>query len=121
MIRRDSSSFGAQTITSWSQTANQNLTGFEITEGSNSNRIGGNVANRNTSDGFKIYQSNGNELWENTGDGNGDIGFLVFGGSSSTTLTHNVGRHNGSFDALDDDLGTGNAWKENRFGKTSGI
>jgi parallel beta-helix repeat protein len=104
-----------------SNTANQNLTGFEITEGSNSNQIDGNMANRNTSDGFKIYQSNGNGLRENTGDRNGDIGFLIFGGSSSTTVTHNIGLHNGSLDALDDDLGTGNAWKENRFGQTSGI
>lgn len=104
-----------------SNTANQNLIGFEITEGSNSNQIGGNTAGRNTSDGFKIYQSNGNRLRENTGDGNGDIGFLIFGSSSSTTFIRNVGRHNGSFDALDDDSGTGNVWKDNRFGKTSGI
>jgi parallel beta-helix repeat protein len=104
-----------------SNTANQNLIGFEITLGSNSNRIDRNEADRNTSDGFKVYQSNGNTLCENTGNGNGGIGFLVFGGSSFTTITHNVGRNNGSLDALDDDLGTGNVWTHNRFGKTSGF
>jgi parallel beta-helix repeat protein len=104
-----------------SNRANQNLIGFEITAGSNSNQICRNEANRNTSDGFKVYQSDGNTLRENTGNGNGGIGFLVFGGSSFTTITNNIGRRNGSFDALDDDLGTGNVWKENKFGKTSGI
>jgi parallel beta-helix repeat protein len=104
-----------------SNAANRNLIGFEITAGSDSNQICGNEANHNSSNGFKVYQSDRNTLRENTGNANGDIGFLVFGGSSFTTVEENTGHRNGSFDALDDDLGTGNVWEENRFGKTSGI
>jgi len=104
-----------------SNTANENLIGIEITEGSDSNRIHGNVMDRNTADGFRIFASNGNLVEWNTGNANGGIGFLVFGGSSTNTLSANSGHRNGSLDALDDDSGTGNVWRKNHFGKTSGF
>jgi parallel beta-helix repeat protein len=102
-------------------TANDNLIGIEITEGSDSNRIRGNVMDRNTGDGFRIFASNKNHVEGNTGDANGGIGFLVFGGSSTNTLNRNSGHRNGSLDALDDGSGSGNVWTKNHFGKTSGF
>jgi len=102
-------------------TANDNLIGIEITEGSDSNRIRGNVMDRNTGDGFRIFASNKNHVEGNTGNANGGIGFLVFGGSSTNTLNRNSGHRNGSLDALDDGSGSGNVWTKNHFGKTSGF
>jgi parallel beta-helix repeat protein len=95
--------------------------GFEITEGPSSNMIRGNVANRNTFEGFKIFMANSNTLTGNTGNSNGSFGFLVFAGSSFNTLTGNVGRANGLFDAYDEGSGTGNVWASNNFGTTFGI
>jgi parallel beta-helix repeat protein len=104
-----------------SNTANQNQVGIQMTDASNSNQINDNIANHNSVTGFRVYQSDYNRLRENTASKNGSFGFLVFGGSSFTTVTDNTAYHNGTLDALDDDSGTGNVWKENQFGRTFGL
>jgi len=104
-----------------SNTANQNLIGFEFTEGSNANNIQNNVADLNASDGFRVFMSDKNNLTGNTANSNGNVGFIVFGGASFNVLSRNTGHKNIAFDAYDEDSGTGNIWKDNRFDKTFGF
>lgn len=104
-----------------SNALNRNLIGLEIADNSSSNRILSNIANRNTSEGFKIYASNYNTFTFDIADGNGGVGFLVFGGSSFNVLSFNSGHNNGDVDALDDGSGTGNLWTRNNFGTTFGF
>jgi len=92
-----------------------------MTDGSDSNEIRNNRANRNASSGFEVYQSNRNKFEKNAADKNGNYGFLVFGGASFNTLIGNSGHGSGLFDGYDEDTGIGDVWKNNHFGKTAGF
>lgn len=78
-----------------------------------------NTANGNTWFGFGAWRATGNTWQDNTANDNGHWGFALFNPCLSNTLTGNVGRRNGEFDAYDDDIPVLNTWTNNKFAKTS--
>jgi len=111
----------ANSNSAWLNSSNGNQYGFMVTESSNQNLLGSNTANKNQFEGFNIFSSNNNSLTGNIADGNGTYGFLVFGGSSYTVVNRNAGYKNSQFDAYQEATGTGNMWRDNRFGTTFGL
>jgi parallel beta-helix repeat protein len=111
----------ANSNSAWLNVSNGNQFGFIVTESSNQNLLGSNTANQNQLEGFNIFSSNNNSLTGNIADGNGTYGFLVFGGSSYTVVNQNTGHKNSQFDAYQEGTGTGNMWRDNRFGTTLGL
>jgi parallel beta-helix repeat protein len=123
-------------------TANDTGSGFIVLHGSTGNTFSGNTASRNDKDGFSahssgntyvgntanlnrdgfnLYKANGNVLARNTANGNGQYGFVVFGGSSDNVLVRNTGLRNGKKDAWEEGTGTGDVWARNRFRTTFGL
>ena len=112
---------GANSNSAWLNSSNGNQYGFMVTGSSNQNLLGSNTATQNQFEGFNIFSSNNNSLTGNIADGNGTYGFLVFGGSSYTVVNRNAAHKNSQFDAYQEGTGTGNMWRDNRFGTTLGL
>lgn len=107
-------------------TANSNANGGFVLAGQEQpsvpvsrNVFRANTANGNTWYGFGAWRATGNTWQDNTANDNGHWGFALFNPCLTNTLTGNVGRRNGEFDAYDDDIPMLNTWTENKFAKTS--
>jgi parallel beta-helix repeat protein len=111
----------ANSNSAWLNSSNGNQYGVVINVSSNQNLLGSNTANQNQFEGFDIISSNNNSRTGNIADGNGTYGFEVSGGSSYTVVNRNAGYKNSQFDAYQEGTGTGNMWRDNRFGTTLGL
>jgi parallel beta-helix repeat protein len=77
-----------------------------------------NVANNNGWYGFGASLANGNTWTRNTATSNGYWGFLLWDSCSGNTVSGNVGRTNGEYDAYDRNDPVNN-WANNNFGTAS--
>lgn len=94
--------------------------GFCLDRGTSGTTLTGNTSN-GSYDGFGIHASNANALDGNVAKANRHYGFVVFGGASDNTLSHNTGLRNGYYDAWEEGSGSGDTWSDNTFGTAFGL
>ena len=77
-----------------------------------------NTANSNTWWGFAAWNSSGDTWTANTANNNTHWGFALWNPCTGETVTANVARSNGDYDALETNSPL-NTWTNNNFGTTS--